>query len=43
MSNIVLRGNNELPWPRGFQIGVTLDVFLKCLKSGDLRGHPKEV
>ena len=39
MSNMVLRGANELPWPRGFQIGVTLDAFLKFLKSGAGRGH----
>ena len=39
MSNMVLWGANELPWPRGFQIGVTLDAFLKFLKSGALRGH----
>ena len=43
MSNIVLRGANELPWPRGFLIGVTLDAFLTFLKSGALRGHLKEV
>ena len=39
MSNTVLWGANELPWPRDFQIGVTLDAFLKFLKSGALRGH----
>ena len=38
MSNMVLWGANELPWSRGFQIGVTLDAFLKFLKSGALRG-----
>ena len=27
MSNVVLRGANELPGPRGFQIGVTLDAL----------------
>ena len=27
VSNVVLRGANELPWPRDFQIGVTLDDF----------------
>ena len=43
MSNMVLRGANELPWPRGFQIGVTLDAFLKFLKSGVLQGHLREV
>ena len=36
---MVLRAHNELPWPRGFQIGVTLDAFLKFLKSGAGRGH----
>ena len=36
---MVLRGANELPWPRGFQIGVTLDAFLTFLKSGAGRGH----
>ena len=40
---MVLRGANELPWLRGFQIGVTLDAFLKFLTSGALRGHLKEV
>ena len=39
MSNMVLWGANELPWPRDFQIGVTLDAFLRFLKSGALRGH----
>ena len=39
MSNMVLRDTNELPWPRGFQIGVTLDAFFKFLKSGVLMGH----
>ena len=39
MSNMVLWGANELPWPRGFQIGVKLDAFLKFLKSGALREH----
>ena len=34
---MVLRGTNELPWFRGFQIGVILDSFLKFLKSGALR------
>ena len=43
MSNMVLWGANELPWSRGFQIGFTLDAFLKFLKSGALRGHLKEV
>ena len=27
MSKVVLRGANELLWPRGFQIGVTLDAL----------------
>ena len=39
---MVLRGANELPYRRGFQIGVTLDVLLKFLESGDLRGPLKE-
>ena len=39
MSNMVLSGTIELPWPRGFQIRVTLDAFLKFLKSGAGRGH----
>ena len=39
VSNMVIWGVNELLWPRGFQIGVTLDAFLKFLKSGALRGH----
>ena len=43
MSNMVLRGTNELPWHRRFEIGVTLDAFLKFLKSGTLMGHLKEV
>ena len=43
MSKIVLWGANELPWPRGFKIGFTLDAFLKFLKPGALRGHLKEV
>ena len=43
VSNMVRRGTNELPWPRGFQIGVTLDAFLKFLKSDALMGHFKEV
>ena len=43
MSIMVLWGANDLPWPRGFQIAVTLDAFLKFLKSGALRGHLKEV
>ena len=43
VSNVVLRGANELPAPRGFQIGVTLDAFMKFLKSCDFRGHLKEV
>ena len=38
MSNMVLWGANELPWPIGFQIGVTICVFPKCLKSGAFRG-----
>ena len=37
MSNMVLRGAIELPWPKGFQIGVTLNALLK----GALRGHKK--
>ena len=43
MSNVVLRGANELLWPRGFQIGVKLDALQTFLKSGVLRGHLKEV
>ena len=43
MSKIVLWGANELPWPKGFQIGVKLDAFLKFLKSSAFRGHLKEV
>ena len=39
MSNVVLRDANELPGPRGFQIGVTLDALQTFLKSGGLRGH----
>ena len=42
-SNVVLRGANELPWPRGFQIGATLDALEIYLKSGDFRGPLKEV
>ena len=41
--NVVLIGARKLPWHRGFQIGVTLDSFLKFLKSGALRGHLMEV
>ena len=33
VSNMVLSGINELPWPRGFQIGVPLGAFLKCLNQ----------
>ena len=41
MSNMVLWGANELPWPRGFQIGVTLDDLMTFLKSGGLGGTLK--
>ena len=41
--NVVLGGTNELPWPRCFQIGATLDALLPFLKSGGLKGHLKEV
>ena len=37
---MVLRG--ALPWPRGFQIGATIDVLLTFLESGDYRGPLKE-
>ena len=40
---MVLWGANKLPWPRGFQIGATLDALLEFLKLGDFRGHLKEV
>ena len=40
---MVLGGTNELPWPRCFQIGATLDALLPFLKSGGLKGHLKEV
>ena len=43
MSKVVLGGANEIPQPRGFQIGATLDAYLTFLKSGGLRGHLKEV
>ena len=43
VSNMVLRGSYELPLPRGFSNGVTLNALLTYLKSGDLRGHLKEV
>ena len=43
MSNMVLLGANELPWSRGFQIGVTLDAFLKKIKIRCFKGHLKEV
>ena len=43
MSKVILRGANELPWHRGFQIGVTLDALETLLKSGDFRGPLKEV
>jgi hypothetical protein len=35
---VVLRGVNELPWPRGFRNGATLDVFLTFLDYGTIRG-----
>ena len=41
-SNVVLRGANELSWPRGFQIDVSLDVLATFIKSGDFRGPLKE-
>ena len=34
-------GANELPWSRGFQIGVTLDDLMTFLKSGGLGGTLK--
>jgi hypothetical protein len=40
---VVLRGANELPGSRGFQIGVTLDALLTFLKLGDFRGQLKEI
>ena len=43
VSNVVLRGANDILKPRGLQIGVTLDVLLTFLKSGGFRGHLKEV
>ena len=43
MSNVVLRDANDLPWPRGFQIGVTLEALLSFVKSGDFSAHLKEV
>ena len=39
VSNVVLRDANKLPWPRGFQIGITLDALLTFLKSGELSGQ----
>ena len=42
MSNVVLRDSNDLPGPRGFKIGVTLDALLTFLKSGDFSGLLKE-
>ena len=41
--SVDLRDAKELPGPRGLQIGVTLDVLLTFLKSGDVSGHLKEV
>ena len=38
-----LEGANVLQWPRGFQIGATLDALLTFLKSGGFRGHLKEL
>ena len=43
MSNLILRGANELPLPRGFQIVLALDALLTFLKPDDFRGHLKEV
>ena len=40
MSNVILMGANELPWLRGFQIGVTLDALLVFVKSGGFKGPP---
>ena len=34
-----LKGTNVLPWPRGFQIGATIDALLKFLNSGGFRGQ----
>ena len=39
---MVLRGAKELSWLRSFQIGITLDVLVTLLKSGDFRGPLKE-
>ena len=41
LSNVVLRGANELPWPGGFQIDVKLETLLAFLQSSDFRGHLK--
>ena len=43
MSNVVFRDANELPLPRGFRIGATLDALQTFLKSCVLRRHLKEV
>ena len=43
MPKEVLRGANELPWTKGFNIGATLDSLLIFLKSGGFREHLKEV
>ena len=43
VSKIELEGANALPWPRGFQIGATLDALLTFLKSGGFRWHLMEV
>ena len=39
VSKVFSASANELPWFIGFQIGVTLDVLLTFLKSGDFGGH----
>ena len=43
MSKKVLDGADEHPWPRGFQMGATPDKLLIFSKSGEFRGHLKEV
>ena len=37
VSKVVLGGANELPWPRSFQIGATLDAYVTFLTSGGFR------
>ena len=40
---MVLRGANGLSGSEDLKFGVTLDAFLKFLKSAALRGHLKKV